>query len=94
MERISIIPLTGLTILLFWSAANTYLAWFRPDMVRRHNRREERPAKVTKRMLGYFVHWGASDLTLWYTRLVGPIATIALLAMLVWILLKTVGMWR
>lgn len=87
-----IIPLAGVLLLLLWSSLNTYLAWFRPDLARKDRRSVRRTRKSTERILDHFVLWGASDLTLWFIRLMGPLVTVGLLAVLVWIVLLRLDM--
>ena len=91
MESIPILPLLVLVILLLWSSLNSYIAWFKPDLARKHNQSGQLSEKATERLLRCFVQWGASDFTLWFIRLMGPFVTIVLFVVLIWILLHEIG---
>jgi hypothetical protein len=79
------LPLMGLllTIGFVWSLTYTYLAWFKPHRFRALRQ----PPKSIRRLLGNFFDFlfpeSESACALWAVRLVGPLVTGLILALLI-----------
>lgn len=76
-----------LVICLFLSATYVYLAWFKPDRFRKLWQPPESMKKLLGRNFGFLWRGGQSDYALWGTRLIGPLVTAIVLALLIAMLL-------